>query len=147
MAAHCIARVSQCCSAASTHFASTVPCAPITCTQIFWLNHGKPIKQDPGKLLGWVGRGVRLFAENSGMLSYIYRRSFALRALNDAQVGPGGAAPSCWLPWRAQGGGWQWGRQGVQAASACKRSYAVAHASDTPVVPALVPLPPHPPSR
>ncbi|KAL4419291.1 hypothetical protein ABPG77_008341 [Micractinium sp. CCAP 211/92] len=55
--------------------------------EIFWLNHGKPIKLDPSNLLGWVGRGVRRFAENSGMLSYAYRRSFALRALNDAQIG------------------------------------------------------------
>lgn len=59
--------------------------------QIFWLNHGKPIRRDPSNLLGWVGHGVRLFADNSGMLSYAYRRSFALRALNDAQVGWVGA--------------------------------------------------------
>jgi hypothetical protein len=70
----------------ATHPPTHPPTYPPTRLQIFWLNHGKPIQQDPSKLLGFVGQGVRTFAENSGMLSYIYRRSFALRALNDAQI-------------------------------------------------------------
>lgn len=46
---------------------------------ILWLNHGQPIEERPSHLLGWVGRGVRLFSDNSGTIGMVYRRSLALK--------------------------------------------------------------------
>jgi hypothetical protein len=52
-----------------------------------WLNHGAPILKNPNNLAGWVGPGVRMFLDNSITVGMVYKRSFALRVLNDAQIG------------------------------------------------------------
>jgi hypothetical protein len=52
-----------------------------------YLNHGAPIQDEPSNLLGWVGPGVRMFLDNAATVSIVYRRSFALKMLNDAQIG------------------------------------------------------------
>ena len=70
--------VRACMHGSCTHEPAARPGAP-TRVQILWLNHGVPIMESPKKLLGFVGRGVRMFAENSGMIGYAYRRSFARR--------------------------------------------------------------------
>ncbi|KAL4531687.1 hypothetical protein Ndes2526B_g04211 [Nannochloris sp. 'desiccata'] len=54
---------------------------------VLWLNHGGPILRNPKNLAGWVGRGVRMFLDNSVTVGMVYKRSFALRILNDAQIG------------------------------------------------------------
>lgn len=54
---------------------------------VLWLNHGPPIQRKPSNLVGWVGPGVRLFLDNSVTVGMVYRRSFALRVLNEAQIG------------------------------------------------------------
>lgn len=54
---------------------------------ILWLNHGNPIKRKPSNLVDWVGPGVRTFLSTSGTVGMVYRRSFALRLLNEAQIG------------------------------------------------------------
>ncbi|PRW32880.1 histone H3 [Chlorella sorokiniana] len=52
--------------------------------EILWLNHGKG-RRSAG--LPLVGQGVRLHLENSVTVSTLYRRSFALKALQDAHIG------------------------------------------------------------
>ena len=54
---------------------------------VLWLNHGEPILENPKNLVGWVGPGVRMFLDNSITVGMVYKRSFALRVLNDAQIG------------------------------------------------------------
>lgn len=55
---------------------------------MLWLNHGSSMKKDPDWALGpFVGHGVRIFKENVYSLGIIYRTKFALRVLNDAQIG------------------------------------------------------------
>ena len=50
--------------------------APACTLQVLWLNHGKG---PSAASLPFVGRGVRMHAENSVTVSYLYRRSFALK--------------------------------------------------------------------
>ena len=59
---------------------------------VLWLNHGEPMERKKGRrgggaLGGWVGDKVRLFYDNSITVGMVYRRAFALRVLNDAQIG------------------------------------------------------------
>jgi len=55
--------------------------------EALWLNHGAAIQRKPENLAGWVGTGVRLFTGNSDTIGMVYKRSFALKVLNDAQIG------------------------------------------------------------
>ena len=54
---------------------------------VLWLNHGGPIQRKPSNLAGWVGPGVRMFLDNSATVGMVYKKTFALRILNDAQIG------------------------------------------------------------
>ncbi len=54
---------------------------------VLWLNHGPPIQNDENTLLGWVGFGVQLMSHNYVSLGLVYTKQFALKALNEAQMG------------------------------------------------------------
>jgi len=54
---------------------------------VLWLNHGAPILRNRKNLAGWVGQGIRMFLDNSITIGMVYKRSFALRVLNEAQIG------------------------------------------------------------
>lgn len=55
--------------------------------EALYLNHGTPIQDNPSNLLGWVGPGVRMFLDNAATVAIVYRRSFALKTVNDVQIG------------------------------------------------------------